>query len=272
MTIETQDGQTPLINPDRISQELRDRPKQWAGWRKEMREGRSTKVPYSINGRRASVIDPEHWTRFELAFEAYRQGGWDGLAFVFTPEDEYCGIDLDDVYLSDATEDHAEWAREILERFSDTYAEESPSTTGVKIWIRARVSHGRRWAIENGAVEIYDRARFFTVTGKSNGITVVADHQRDLELLIENLDRFSGRESAPILAREPKPVSLIGQKIPVGRRHNTLVSLAGTLWRRGLDIEEIEVTLLTVNERRCDPPYSPRHIHKLATSIQGWNR
>jgi hypothetical protein len=50
------------------------------------------------------------------------------------------------------------------------------------------------------------------------------------------------------------------------------VSLAGTLWRRGLDLTEIEITLAAVNQRRCDPPHSAEHVHKLVCSIARWSR
>jgi primase-polymerase (primpol)-like protein len=271
MFIETHNNQRP-INPKRIAQELRSL-RQWGLWLEEHRNNQPAKVPWSVNGHRASPTNLAHWTSFDLAFEAYRQGGWNGLAFVFSPEDELCGLDLDDVYLSDAAEDPEEWARPIIQRFSDTYGEESPGSLGIKFWFRARALRCGRYAIKNGSIEVYDRARFFCVTGRSNGVLTIADHQTDLDLLITKLDCLSGRAGVAAHAGEQRPAAAaIGQKISTGKRHNSLLSLAGTLWRRGLDPEEIEVTLLTVNSRRCDPPYSPRHIHKLVGSIQGWAR
>jgi hypothetical protein len=65
---------------------------------------------------------------------------------------------------------------------------------------------------------------------------------------------------------------MISQRIPAGQRHNVLTSLAGSLWHRGLDLEEIEITLMAVNDRRCDPPHSAAHIRKLVGSIKGWSR
>jgi hypothetical protein len=126
---------------------------------------------------------------------------------------------------------------------------------GVKIWGRGHASRCSSWTIANGAVEIYDRARFFAVTGCSNGVTTITDHQVDLDLLIASLDRLCGRAGISAHAREQRPAAAaIGQRIPAGRRHNSLVSLAGTLWRRGLDLEEIETTCSAGSRRQHRSP------------------
>src|SRR6516165_3901435 len=241
--------------PDKLKQ-LR----QWVLWRYEIRDGKLTKVPYTAVGYRASVTNPEHWSTFEhvLAIWRAQRVRCDGIGFVFATDDGYSGADLDNIYPSDAA-DCAPWAEDIIQRFGDTYAEESPSGKGLKIWVRARAPRCGRWIIEGGAIELYDRNRFFAMTGRSNGIVVVTDHQQDIELLVANLDRFSGRSGD----HSDKPARTIGQKIPAGQRHPMLVSLAGTLWRRGLDLEEIEVTLMAVNQRRCDPQHSADHVRKL---------
>jgi hypothetical protein len=256
-----------VIVAKRIPDELRAL-KRWVIWRREDRDGEPTKAPYTTMGYRASSINPDHWSTFEAALAtAARPGFCDGVGFVFAKTDPYTGVDLDDVWQSDADEG-APWAAGILEQFRDTYLEESPSGRGVKIWCRAKAPRCGRWDIEGGGVEIYDRSRFFTVTGRSNGVGVVTDHQRDVDVLIANLDRFTGRNRTC----RHKPAGMIGEKIPAGQRHNALVSIAGSLWRRGLDLEEIESTLMMVNERRCDPPHSPEHIQRLVGSISGWNR
>jgi putative DNA primase/helicase len=59
----------------------------------------------------------------------------------------------------------------------------------------------------------------------------------------------------------------IGETIPEGRRNITLMSLAGTMRRRGLDAVEIEPSLLVVNERRCDPPLPKDEVREVAASV-----
>src|SRR5262245_54366828 len=102
-------------------------------WRRESVAGRETKVPYSIRGHRASSTNPADWTDFQTATRAWRrgQGSCAGLGFVFSPDDPFVGIDLDDCL--DANGNLKIWAQGIVERFSDTYMEVSPSGCGLKI-------------------------------------------------------------------------------------------------------------------------------------------
>src|SRR5262249_44422052 len=110
--------------------------------------------------------------------------------------------------------------------------------------------------------EIYDRNRFFTVTGRHAGIRTVTDHQHDVELLVGHLDedrRSPQRQITP-------------ETIPQGQRHNTLVSLAGTMWRRGMTADAIETALLVTDQKQCNPPHGSEHIRKIVQSIQKWPR
>jgi primase-polymerase (primpol)-like protein len=59
---------------------------------------------------------------------------------VFTPGDDYCGVDLDGC-LDPDTGDMEGWAREIIEEL-DSYTEVSPSGTGVHVLIRAALPGG----------------------------------------------------------------------------------------------------------------------------------
>src|SRR4051812_40085561 len=64
----------------------------WALWRSE--DGR--KVPYCIDGRRASTANPRDWGDLVLARKALLLGRHTGLAFCFFQEDDLVGLDLDD--------------------------------------------------------------------------------------------------------------------------------------------------------------------------------
>jgi hypothetical protein len=59
----------------------------------------------------------------------------------------------------------------------------------------------------------------------------------------------------------------IADKIPQGERNRTLVSLAGSMRRRGCVFDEIFSLLKTVNTLRCDPPFTEQAIRKIAESI-----
>src|SRR5215204_2988603 len=136
--------------------------RQWLCWRSEERDGKPTKIPYSpITRERASSTTPETWTGYEEAVRACKEEGYGGIGFVFTPDDDLCGVDLDKC-LDPETAEIERWAWEIIEEL-DSYTEISPSGTGVHILVRATLPEGRN---RRGRFEAYDRGRYFTVTGK----------------------------------------------------------------------------------------------------------
>src|SRR5215207_2842951 len=125
----------------------------WVLWRKEHRDGKLTKVLYQASHRRADSTAPRTWTSFEEAVEAFEHDDFfDGIGFVFHPDNPYCGADIDDV-----TEDEA---RRWIERF-DSYTERSPSGNGFHIICKAEVPKGTNRA----EGELYSSGRFFTMTG-----------------------------------------------------------------------------------------------------------
>jgi hypothetical protein len=143
------------------TQNIRDL-RQWVCWRSEERDGKRTKIPYSpLTGRRASSTDPETWRGYPEAVRARKERGYDGIGFVFTEDDPFCGVDLDRC-LNAATGEIELWAREIIEEL-DSYTEVSPSGTGVHILLSAVLPEGRN---RKGRIEIYDRGRYFTVSGR----------------------------------------------------------------------------------------------------------
>jgi hypothetical protein len=141
--------------------DLRDL-RQWLRWRSEDRDGKPTKVPYSpATGKKADSTVPETWTGYQEAVKACNEKGYGGIGFVFTSEDDLCGVDLDKC-LDPETGEIEPWAWAIIEELN-SYTEISPSGTGVHILVRAALPKGRN---RKGRFEAYDRSRYFTVTGK----------------------------------------------------------------------------------------------------------
>ncbi|MDZ4848400.1 MAG: phage/plasmid primase, P4 family [Pirellulaceae bacterium] len=143
---------------------LRDRA-QWVAWRLIIRDGKETKAPVSPHdGSLADSTSKATWGTFDQAVEArqkYRSLA--GIGFVFSADDLYCGVDLDDCI--DADGNVKPWALELLAKL-DSYTEISPSGLGLKVFIKASKPGSRcRKAYADGEVEIYDRDRFFAVTG-----------------------------------------------------------------------------------------------------------
>lgn len=59
--------------------------------------------------------------------------------------------------------------------------------------------------------------------------------------------------------------------IPEGERSDVLLSLAGSMRRRGMTVDEIEIALLAVNENRCAPPLPRAEVKDLAARAGGWD-
>jgi putative DNA primase/helicase len=172
------------VNPDGILAELKAR-QQWVAWRSERRHGRWTKVPIDPhNGKRASATDPTTWATFDEALVHHRTHGLDGVGYVFIADDPYTGTDLDDA-LDPETGTVAEWATPILDELN-SYTELSPSGTGIKCIIRAKKNGTRCKKVYQGnKVEMYDRARFFALTGQmlAGMPAEIADRQEQLDRL-----------------------------------------------------------------------------------------
>ncbi|WP_218836439.1 phage NrS-1 polymerase family protein [Halorarum salinum] len=185
---------------------------QWVCWREESRDGQDKPAKVPINpgtGTYASVADPETWTTFAAAYTTYREDDTvAGVGFVFTPDDPYVGADLDDCR-DPATGKLADWTRDIVQRL-DSYTEASPSGTGVHVLVRGEFPDGK---CRNGDVELYDRDRYFTVTGRHLSLTppTVNDRTEPLSELHEEYlaaDTGSGeRELADGGAPEDAPLA-----------------------------------------------------------------
>lgn len=134
---------------------------QWVCWRVEQRNDTQTKVPIDpATESFASTTDPETWASFDDALRAVEQARVDGLGFVFADEDPFVGVDLDHCRVAE-TGTVSEWAQRLIDQL-DSYTEVSPSGTGVHVLIRGSLPEGGN---RSGDVELYETARFFTVTG-----------------------------------------------------------------------------------------------------------
>jgi primase-polymerase (primpol)-like protein len=151
---------------------------QWLCWEEQERDGKPTKVPITPeSGAFASATDPETWTDFETAVDHLEDTEVDGLGFVFTEQDPIVGVDLDDcrdLETGNVDDD----ARDIVTRL-DSYTEISPSGTGFHILLEGELPEGRN---RKGPVEMYDAARFFTVTGDHVDVTPRTVEERQDEL------------------------------------------------------------------------------------------
>lgn len=155
--------------------------KQWCLWRYEdVGAAKPTKVPYQPNGKPVSVTDNSTWSTFEAVVGRFNAGGYSGIGFIFSDDDPYTFIDLDD----------AEGDNSILQRqikvFTEfnSYSEVSPSGHGLHIICKGTVAAGRR----RSKIEVYSSQRYATMTGQIyNGHNVINDAQEQLTQLWEQM-------------------------------------------------------------------------------------
>ncbi len=141
-----------------IPHEMRIYP-QWVVWRYEDQDSKKpTKVPYSAKtGHLASVTDPNTWAGFDECVNAMSSGWYAGIGFVLTENDPYSFIDLDDTKGDQTALDRQ---IKIFNEFN-SYAERSPSGSGLHIIVKGAIPSGRRRSF----IEVYSSLRYMTMTG-----------------------------------------------------------------------------------------------------------
>lgn len=143
-----------------LPSDLTDRD-QWVCWKTRQRNGKATKVPIDpATDTFASTTEAETWSSFETARAVAKTNDY-GLGFVFTTEDPLVGVDLDDCRETGSGKP-TEQAKEIINQL-ESYTEVSPSGTGYHVLLQGDLpADGNR----SGNIEMYDEARFFTMTGR----------------------------------------------------------------------------------------------------------
>jgi hypothetical protein len=153
--------------------------RQWVLWRGADRISPRTgavklnKIP--INPQmltNADPTDPTTWGTFAVCVAAlpvaleewendnpgaYRGGG---IGYVFTEDDPYTGMDFDNC-VEPVTGQIAAWAQAHIDALS-SYTEITPSGTGLHSIVEGKLPPKGR---KKGSIEMYDYARFFTMTG-----------------------------------------------------------------------------------------------------------
>lgn len=173
---------------------------QWVNWRLESRDGKPTKVPYDPRtGKRANSTDSSTWGTYADAISA--MADFDGVGIVLSDGDSLTAIDLDNVR-DPNTGEIEPWGKAIIGRLN-SYAEVSPSGTGVHVFVLGKLPPGSRCRrqFETGLIEIYSRERYLTYTGKHLDETPLRIEQRQAEIDAIHRELFANQR--PRGAAEP---------------------------------------------------------------------
>jgi KaiC/GvpD/RAD55 family RecA-like ATPase len=271
-----------MVNPDKIPIELKSQ-KQWVLWKSIDRDGKPTKVPFQTSGTPASSTNPETWGLFTDVIEF--QSGYSGIGFVFSEDDHFIGIDLDGCR-NPLTNEIAQWAKDVC-RMLGSYTEVSPSLTGIKIFATSRFRWQHRKKVElpfekvsdkQPAIEVYDRGRYFAVTGRP--VKGFYDLMPIDDYLDPLADKFGMRESVlqvdgagvqfetPIMERASKYLAKMEPSISGSSGHAKCFAAACTLVM-GFGLTEDEAYELLAREYNpnCQPPWSEKELrHKVRSA------
>ncbi|QWY83312.1 DNA primase protein [Rhizobium phage RHph_X3_2] len=164
---------------------------QWVVWRAvELPGGRMTKPLYQPKNPqyKASVLKRDTWGTFEEAVNAtiWYPDAAHGIGFVFTAEDDYFGLDIDDE--AEVAPEHLSQRREFVAAVQNnmfTYCERSPSGKGLHYIGRGKANFkGRRSTALK--IELYAKDRFFTMTGEQINEHGITDQQPFLNAFFAN--------------------------------------------------------------------------------------
>jgi hypothetical protein len=187
-----------MINIKNIPQELKTLP-QWVCWKTETRDGKETKIPKNpISGINAASDNPGTWASFDRAIISSNRFQFDGVGFMMSESDPYCGVDLDRCREPE-TGKIEPWAMEIINRLN-SYTEISPNGRGVHIWVKGKLPPGSR---RKGQIEMYDDKRYFTLTGDHLEGTPTTIEGRDAELKAIHRRIFGVQTKGRSSANEP---------------------------------------------------------------------
>lgn len=170
---------------------------QWVCWQYTARDGaKQGKKPIDpTTGEPADVSAPDSGTVLPNTLHHHEEGypignrdvsnvDTDGIGFIFTTEDPFVGVDLDNCVNSE--KDLKPWARDIVETL-DTYVEYSPSGTGLHCLCKGTLPEGN---VRDGNIELYEDSRYFTITGKSvpqfDSLNVIVDCSSELATVCDS--------------------------------------------------------------------------------------
>lgn len=238
------------------------------------------KIPVDpTTGRYASTTNPSTWGTHDQATATMLRRGLAGVGIVLTG-DGIVGIDLDDCIKPKEGVDGTEYTAEPYARYllglAPSYAELSPSGTGIHILGLATIPKAIKTHLNGIGVEVYDRARYLTVTEQpvaGHDIAMV-NIQHIVDAVADEIDELAKpkptvHHDAPVGNTDRWIETVVQRRIeaavdmvtaaPDGTRHNTRLRAARLIGgyleaaqREGVTVMSDDDAIRTLMEAR--PP------------------
>lgn len=241
------------INIDRIRSEMTNR-EQWLCWEAAMRDGKETKLPKDPEtGDFAQTDDPSTWGSFLNANGKVKAGQMDGVGFVFTEDDNYVGIDLDNCR-DPETGEWEDWALDVMQDIGG-WIEISPSGTGAHIILKGEIPGDRN---RKGDLEMYEDGRFFTITG---------------QLVNENGERLDEDEETPEIKEAQQALDAVYDRFLAEEEESaneTDVDVDPDKWGH-LDLEDHDSDSPSTHSGGANPDELPAELREIVDTAKSAN-
>jgi P4 family phage/plasmid primase-like protien len=223
-----------------------------------VQKGKKPYAPKDPTGPPAKWSNPKVFSNFDLACAVFNTTpGIDGIAFLTSPE--FAAVDLDKCL--DAHGQPSAAAQKFMASLPNSYWEKSSGGHGLHGYFRCAetIENIPPTATPDGlSVEFYAGKKLMNVTGWAVNCAPMA------KLKPEHLEPYRVKKtarSASTIATEP---------LTKGKRHGHLISLAGSMARRGMSLNAMGDALMRENLERCVPPLSQKEILGILQSASKW--
>lgn len=200
----------PHLSAIKAPDEMRALPA-WLVWRYEYHEGedKPRKVPYYTagprrHGKQGTPEDRQQLTTFDAARTAAARRGFDGVGFVPMPEFNICALDFDHCVVGGALHPDLEPI------VTSTYAEFSPSGTGVRAFVKGQYGNSKARGEPYG-FEVFSSKGFVTFTGNRLDVTDLMGNENtvaEVPAVRELCTRRFTRPEAEVHVSAGEPVGL----------------------------------------------------------------
>jgi len=155
---------------------------QFINWMPQPRpDGKIDKIPVGVDGTTVNPLNPDNWKSEEDARKVADMSGY-GVGFVFTEEDPFFFVDIDNAAVNGGW---STLANTIVEAFPGCAVEVSQSGIGLHIFGTGKVGpHGCKNTSLN--LEFYTKQRFVALTGNGLRGDTAMDGTSSLGWLVEN--------------------------------------------------------------------------------------